>query len=268
MPAINPARLKIRCTEIGEYFSDPQQFVAKLHDLLNFYADRIRRPGEAGAPPPLLPAYHVPAPVLRHLEREITPRAAQYPQAALSLADALWDEKWLEPRLLAAAILGNIPPALPDPILERVQTWGVGCKEALLQKELFTRGVSQIREHHQEEFLRVIGDLMANSKKDAQRGGLYALIPLLEDENFQNLPVVYHMLSTMLKREETGLQSEIVAIVSALSKRSEQETVFFLQETLLTAADPRITRVVRRSLSFFSEENQKRLREKLRKKRL
>ena len=68
MPAINPARLKNSCSEIGEYFSNPQQFVAELHNLLNFYANRVRRPGEAGTPPPLSPAYHAPPPVLRHLD--------------------------------------------------------------------------------------------------------------------------------------------------------------------------------------------------------
>ncbi|MEA2008008.1 MAG: DNA alkylation repair protein [Chloroflexota bacterium] len=264
MPAINPAHLKTHCAEIGHYFTDPQQFIAKLHGLLNFYADRIRRPGEAGTPPPLIPAYHVPAPVLRYLEREITPRVTQYPQAALSLTDALWSEEWLETRLLAAAILGRVPPISPNPILERVQKWGAGCKESLLQKALFTQGISQIREHYQEEFLRVINNLLENPEKDAQREGLYALIPLLEDANFQNLPVVYRMLSNLLKNEETGSQSEIVAVVRALAKRSEQETVFFLQEKLLTAAEPRITRVVRLSLPFFSEKYQKRLKGKLR----
>ena len=267
MPAINPARLKNSCSEIGEYFSNPKQFVAELHNLLNFYANRVRRPGEAGTPPPLSPAYHAPPPVLRHLEREIAPRVKDAPQAALALADALWSEEWLETRLLAAAILGEIPLTTPDPILERAKKWGATCKESLLQKALFTQGLSQIREHYQEEFLKIVAGFMANSEKEAQRGGLLALPPLLEDENFQNLPVVYRMLGSLLMNEDAILQNEIVAVVRVLAERSEQETASFLLEKLKTATKPRITRIVRRSLPFFSEKYQDRLKEKLRKDR-
>jgi len=267
MPAINPARLKIRCTKVGTHFSDPYKFITKLHDLLNYHADRIRRPSEVGTPLPLIPAYHVPVPVLRGLEREILPRIKDAPQEALALADALWSEEWLETRLLAAAILGHVLPTSPDPILDRVQKWGADCTEALLQKALFTQGISHIREHYQDEFLRIVSNLVANPKKDTQREGLYAILPLLEDESFQNLPVVYRMLSTILGQEEIGLQSEIVAVVKVLAKRSEQETAFFLQEKLLTSAKPRITRIIRQSLSSFSEDYQNRLRGELRERR-
>jgi len=267
MPAINPARLKIRCTEVGTHFSDPHKFITKLHDLLNFHADRIRRPGEVGTPLPLIPAYYVPIQVLRGLEREILPRIKHAPQEALALADALWSEEWLETRLLAAAILGHVLPTSPDPILDRVQKWGADCTEALLQKALFTQGISHIQEQYQSDFLRIVSDLVANPKKDAQRESLYAILPLLEDESFQNLPIVYRMLSTIMGREETGLQNEIVAVIRILAKRSEQETAFFLQEKLLTAQEPRITRIVRQSLPFFSKEYQSRLREELRQRR-
>lgn len=267
MPAINPALLKIQCAELGEYFSSPQAFIIRLHDLLSFYADRVRRPGEASTPVPLIEAYHVPAPVLRRLERELAPRVKAIPQEGLALADALWEEEWLETRHLAAVILGYIPLTSPDPTLERVQSWGASCQEEGLQRVIFTQGLSEIRPHYQEEFLELVANLMARPEKEAQRGGLYALIPLLEGESFQNLPVVYGMLSRLLRKEETVLKTEIVAVIEQLAKRSEQETAFFLCEKLKTAAGPRITRIVRRSLPFFSEEYEARLRDELRDRR-
>lgn len=264
MAAINPARLKIQCTEIAENFAVPQQFVTNLHKMLNFYADRLRRAGEIGAPPSLLRTYNVSPPVLHYLEREMTPRILEYPQAALVLSDALWEEEWLETRLVAATILGKVALPSPDPILKRVQMWGKACKEPLLQKELFTKGLSSIREQYQEDFLDVIANFVAGSEKELRSGGLYALVPLLEDEKFQNVPRVYRMLDDLLRKKETGLLREITAVVKVLAKRSEQETVFFLQEKFVISAQPRLNRVVRRSLPFFSERYQKMLKEKLR----
>ncbi|MBS1250772.1 MAG: hypothetical protein MAG431_02368 [Chloroflexi bacterium] len=267
MPAIKPARLKIQCAELGMDFSKPRTFIPRLHSLLSFYADRVSRPGEASQPLPLMDAYHVPPPVLRCLEQELAPRVESFPQEALSLADALWEEECLETRQLAAILLSYLPPSASEPILERVRAWGETCQEDRLQRVLYDQGVSKLRRHAQEEFLDLVGELMASPEKASQRGGLYALIPLLEGESFQNLPIVYRMMTKLLKRDETSLETEIVAVIEQLAKRSQQETAFFLREKLATAAKPRITRVVRRSLPFFSEEHETSLRGELREQR-
>jgi hypothetical protein len=74
MPAIHPARLKIQAAQLVERFSTPHSFVSRLHDLLDFYANRAYRPGQSGEPHPLLTAYNVPRPVLHQVERELIPR--------------------------------------------------------------------------------------------------------------------------------------------------------------------------------------------------
>ncbi len=267
MPAINPAQLKIQCTELSESFSNPQAFIPRLHNLLNFYADRVSRPGETSPTPLMINAYHVSPPVMRHLEREIAPLVQSSPLDALSLADALWEEEYLETRHLAAVVLGHISPASPDPILERVQQWMTSCQEGVLQRVIATHGLAKIKSQYPEEYLKLAAALIESTEKSVQRGGLYTLIPLLKEDAFQNLPVVYQMLSRLLNQEKTSLKTEIIAVVEQLAKRSEQETAFFLKEKLLTAAQPRITRIVRRSLPFFSKEYESKLRNELRNKK-
>ena len=73
-----------------------------LHHLLDFYADRARRPGQSGKPAPLIDAYKVHPPVLRHILQELIPLAAENPDAGLALCDALWEQPYLEFRLLAS----------------------------------------------------------------------------------------------------------------------------------------------------------------------
>ena len=109
MPAIQPARLRQLSAELVNAFGSPPAFVRELHGLLDFYADRTRRPGQAGAPPPLIHTYRTPAPVIRQVIQDLTPLVADDPQNALVLADALWEEENLECRLLGIEILGMIP---------------------------------------------------------------------------------------------------------------------------------------------------------------
>ena len=121
MPAINPARLKIQATQIVEKFEYPVEFVTELHDLLDFYADRTRKPGRGGPHLAKIRAYNVPTQVMRQLESLLTPRVTADGDGALALADSLWAEPWLECRLLGLHILGQISLNPPDRIINRIK---------------------------------------------------------------------------------------------------------------------------------------------------
>lgn len=264
MPAINPARLKNQCVETASSFTDPPTFLRKLHALMNFYADRVFRPGESGAPPPLIRSYQVPTPILKNLTRELSPYIAEFPEQSLELADLLWEEKWLETRQLAAMILQEIHLDSPQAILDRVRQWADHCGEEILLEEIFNRGLARVRDEQPRLVLTLAAELLDSGEKHLARGALYALPPLLREEHFEDLPAVFNMLSSFLLTPSRDLVPEIVGVVQSLTGRSEVESVYFLLEELKTAAQPRITRVVRRSLAFFSPENEQRLARALR----
>ena len=148
MPAIQPARMKIKVAQLGEKIRQPEAFVQALHGLLDFYADRTFRPGQSGEPPPLLATYKTPPPVFRQIKREITSLVANDPPAALTLVDALWVEPYIEFRLLAIALLGRIPPLPPEPVLARVQMWIASSPESRLLDAILEQSLAQVRQEY------------------------------------------------------------------------------------------------------------------------
>src|SRR5690349_4772041 len=110
MPAIQPARLKAQVDPIGEEFMQPARCLARLHDLFDFYADRTRRPGQAGSRIPLLPHYNTPTPVIREVQRSLAGYAKDAdPKAAEDLIDAFWADGAFEMRLIAAFLISHAP---------------------------------------------------------------------------------------------------------------------------------------------------------------
>ena len=110
MPAINLAQLKTQTALLSEKFNQPEGFVLQLNVLLDFYTNRTIRSTQI-ARRLSLPTYRTPKPVLRQIQFELAHQAEKQPAQAIALANSLWRAGWLETRLLAAYLLGCIPPA-------------------------------------------------------------------------------------------------------------------------------------------------------------
>jgi hypothetical protein len=264
MPAINPTQLKIQSTELSEKFSQPDQYISALHDLLSLYADRVKRPGQSGSPPPAIDAYHVSPPVLRHIERGVRGKIHTSPEEGLALIDALWEEEWLETRLLAAIFLGYIPSNFREEILSRVRTWVCSCKVDQLLESILHRALSPLRDDQMESYFSFVNELSALTEIKAEKAVLYTLKPLVMDEEFQNLPRIYQYLKPFIQKEDETYLSTLTELVRVLAQRSERETLFFLQHQIPTAPKPKITRLVRGSLIAFSPSSQDVLKEAIR----
>ncbi len=262
MTAINPARLKIQCADLSEYYSTPVKFISGLHDLLGFYAARIRQTSLSRTPL-TLQTYQVPAPVLRAVVNELEESLNEEPDLGLMLIDALWKEEWVEFRQLAIICLGDLPPNKPEKILERIITWLGNCTAEDVRRRIMTRGLTRMVEDKSKTVFDFIGELIKSGSKMDHQAALFGLLAFAENPDFDNLPVVYNLLAEILLTEETGLVKEITALVRALGKRSEQETAYFLERQLAAAAKPRIFRIVRQSMVIFSTENKLILKEGL-----
>jgi hypothetical protein len=92
--------------------------------------------------PPKIKAYHVPSPLLRQLALELNPYAAQDLTHTLAMCEMLWAEPMLEPRLLAAMLLGQAPLTPVEPIFESVQAWAQPLSEDRLLNTLVQQGLS------------------------------------------------------------------------------------------------------------------------------
>src|SRR5574340_682382 len=110
MPAIDLARLRKQAARLAEFFFLPDEFLKHLHEMLEFYVNRSLRKVDNVAPGSVLSTYRTPPIVIRQIELELSDIAADNPAQALDLADLLWDQGYLEMHMLAAFLLGRIPP--------------------------------------------------------------------------------------------------------------------------------------------------------------
>lgn len=264
MPAIQPARLRQQAALLVEQFDQPDAFIRSLHHLLDFYADRTHHPGQAGEPPPLLSAYNVRPPVLRQVLLELTPLAQENPDAALRLCDALWAQPYLEMHLLSAGLLGQLPIEPPVAVMDRVQAWAEQEKDARLITILFDQGMGRLRKESPQLVLQRVEKWLADTEPFIQQLGLRVLLPLAEDPDYQNLPVIFHLIYPLARSIPSGLRPELLDVLAALARRSPQETAYFLRQTWLAIQSPDTAWLIRQSLPAFPTNIQESLRRALR----
>lgn len=260
MPAIQPARLRHQAALLAEQFADPPAYIRNLHYVLDFYSDRARRPGKTGKPGPLLNAYNVRPPVLRMLLQEITPLVQQDIQGGLALCDALWAEPYLECRLLAGMLLGQIPPRPPEEITHRLQRWTTTDLEFFLIEALLSNGIDQLHRQQPQVLLHMIEDWLSSTQTFRQQLGLRALLPLIKDPDFENLPVFFRLIQPLCQNAPVALRPDLLDVLAALAQRSPQETAYFLRQTLMFPDSPDTPWLIRQSLSRFPPEFQANLR--------
>lgn len=264
MPAIQPARLRRQAAVLAERFADPPAYTRGLHYLLDFYSDRARRPGKTGKPGPLLAAYNVRPPVLRMLVQELQPRIQEDMDGGLALCDTLWAEPYLECRQLAAMILGQIPPQPPETITDRLQRWITTDVEFFLIETLLSYGVERLHREHPQAMLRLIESWLDSTKTFQRQLGLRALLPLIKDPVFENLPVFYRLIQPLCQAAPVALRPDLLDVLAALAQRSPQETAYFLRQTLIFPDAPDTPWLIRQSLSQFPPEVQASLRQAVR----
>jgi hypothetical protein len=262
MTAINPARLRIQCAGLGESFQEPSRFVSGLHDLLAFYGARIRQTSLSRTPLSIQ-TYQVPGPVLKALELELDEQISKSPGQVLSLVDALWQEEWLEFRHLAVSLLGNTPGVKTKQVLSRIRSWMINCPTEDIRRQIMTRGLRLLTSEKPDQVLDFLRDLGASEKREDRQAALTGLVPFAENPDFDNFPAILNILRDILLVEETALVKEISTLLVSLQRRSDQETAYFLARQMATASKPRIFRVTRQVLGYFSRESQALLRESL-----
>jgi hypothetical protein len=263
MPAIDIARLKIQAATLVEQFDQPAVFVRELHEILDLYADRTMRMGVVASPVSVLPAYRTPQSVLKQIEMELLPLAATFPEQAMTLTEGLWRDGYLETRLLAASLLGRIHPQTPQ-LLERITSWVSHSRDASLRSALLSTGLNRLRRETPERFLSLLQDWFAASNLRMWPNAIQALIPLLRDREYQNMPPVFDILEPVLQNAPTSLQVELTTLLNELFAASPVETAYFLKKTIFSKRIPGTVLLFRRMLPGLDAKLQSLVREWLR----
>jgi hypothetical protein len=263
MPAVQIARLKHEIADLCDQFEQPLIFKRRLDDLLEFYADRVYRAGQNVPFRPQTPSHHVSALVIQQLELSLRIPCFENKPAALLLADTLWLDPFLEMRRLSVYILGQVTLDPPEPVLQRLQEWAKPQEPGEILKLLFTGGTARLRREMAPRWLESIQVWLDSSNLDRQELGLMALLPIVEDPQFDNLPPIFRMIGPFMVSTKPELLPELQDVLEGLARRSSTETLFFIRQILGSPTPSGITRMIRRLLPLFPPESQTSLKKML-----
>ena len=265
MPAIDLARLKKQTAQLADLFDQPAVFLREHREILDFYVNRSLR-SQGVAPSSVLPTYRTPAVVLRQIETELGPVAERQPIQALELADALWDEGWLETRLLSAFILGRIPPQ-EERLLARLTAWTQAVRDPSVRAALLTTSLTRLRKETPDLFLILVKEWLHPARQRLWSNGIQALVPLISSPDFDNLPPIFEIVEPIIRAAPATLQFDLQELIIMLYQASPDETIYFIQQLLKSTKSPMLAVSLRRMLPEFPTELQASLREMLYKKR-
>jgi hypothetical protein len=260
VPAIQPSLLRQQAMLLAENFDNPSAYKHSLHYLLEFYAERSRHPGQAGKPAPIITAYKVHPPVLRSILQELEPPAIENPEQGLMLCDSLWEEPYLEFRLLAAMLLGKIPPRPPQIIITRLNSWLSPDLEFFLIESLMKFSLILLRKEQPKALMQLISEWLEQKNPFYIQLGLRAILPLIREPEFENVPVFFRLIQPIMSNVPTGLRPDLLDVLAALAERSPQETAFFLQQCLNLPDAQDTPWLIRQSINHFPVEIQNFLR--------
>jgi len=265
MPAIDLSRMRKQATRLAEFFFVPDEFLRHLHEMLDFYVNYTVRKPRPAAPGANLRTYRTPVVVVKQIEQELAAMASQAENsdAALELADRLWDEEWLETRMLAAFLLGSIPPR-EERLLARLTAWTQQLFDADLRTELLNTSLVRLRREAPDVFLGLVSEWLQPQRPALWANGIEAVISAASDPEFHNLPPLMKVIEPVVEAAPAKLQTEIEELILAFYSASPTETSYFVRQVLLDSEDPMTAMTFRRISPSLPMELREEIREFIR----
>lgn len=261
MPAVQLEQLQKEIQALTSSYAQPVEFHRQLIALLERHADLTFRPGQAGKNQlQAVESYHVSPIVLQQIETGLSALISHDPAPALALADELWTDERLEPRTVAAMLIGALPAEQSEQCLERIKAWAQPGTEKPYLTSLFKRGSAGLRRAIPQRWLDTVSQWLSASEPANLRLGILAMLPVIEDRGFENLPAVFKLIGPVLQDYRDANKNELRELLVALSRRSPSETSFFLRQILSLSHNPGLVKLVRACLAEFPEEARTRLR--------
>lgn len=269
MPSIDLARLRKQVSRLIDFFFVPDDFTANLNDMLDSYVDYTVRRKPATAPGAVLRTYRTPAVVVRQIEQGLTPLATapENAEATLDLADRLWDEGWLETCLLAAFLLGCIPPR-EERLMARLTAWTAQVRDPQLRASLLNSSLVRMRKQAPNMFLDLLREWLRPERGRMWADGIQAAVSAVSDPEFKDLPPLLDVIRPVVEAAPSGLQLDLEELVLALYAASPTETSYFIRQVLIETKNPMTAITFRRMSPNFPTELKEEIREFVRGKPL
>ena len=261
MPTINLNRLHDQIQDVLAHVDDPTRFSRKVLDVLEFYADRSKRPGSVAGSLESRNVLNVPKPVLRELKRAIETLPIEETENWVEMAGYLWEAGYREHRYIASVILGL---RADEDMLELAEQWAEQSHDSYELVEVSSIGLRQYRLSHPDTFYGAISRWLNTDSQKVRHLGLLSIQHVLEEGGNEVVPVVLSLLQGASGWASGSSWKTLRSLIENLALSSAPETARFLLKEIEN--EPHNSRrLIQTSLMYFPEVQKHRLEETLKK---
>lgn len=264
MPAIELSRLRTKVTLLTGLIEDPARLLGELLQFYASYSDLTFQSGLFSVKAGNLFAFRTPPLINREIENAFTKFAATSTDRICELIDLLSKCSELEPRQLAATLLGVLPSEHLDQVIPRLTSWVMATTDPEDFTWLFNRATANLRREKPEIWLSLLQQWLETPDDQSRSIAVYGLSSMISDSSLTSLPLIYKHLQPLMLEENTNISPYLETIIERLIEKSETETLYFLKQIIRQSKNQSLIRMIRRSMGLFSPEGQESLKDFLR----
>jgi len=159
----------------------------------------------------------------------------------------------LEPRLLAAFVLGRISPE-EAPLMARLTAWTAQVREPGLRFQLLDASLYRMRKEAPDMFLQMLEEWLRPERQRLWSDAIRAGISAIHDSHFGDLPALMAALQPVVTAAPAPLQLDLEELLVALYEVSPTEATFFIRQVLSEANDAQTAVAFRRMSPSFPSQ--------------
>lgn len=242
------------------------EFISGLHDLLNYYSDRVYHPGETGLVKHSIPTYRVPEPLIPMIARKLLTDVSLKTEDYQRLVDCIWEENWLETKLLAIELARVIYSRKPDILYAYFCEWNQEHLDRTVAQNLGTALLEPIIPVYSAEVLEYLDGWSFDDPRN-NRNAFMMMRVLVDNPEFENLPGIYLIFTKMLRHLNTNVMPDAVRFLTSLIERSPVEAVYYLRQQSVVTTNDLFSNLVRKAANQSPSRYQVELQEILRERK-
>ncbi len=235
MPPIDPAILRRRTAALPGKLPDAEAVALTVRRLLDEYADRTHRASAAVSSSAVANEYKTPAPVVRAITNALRGPLRADPPTALRTVAAIWAGGSREERRIAAELLGQVALAAPADTLALVEIWVPQIESGDTADVLAELGLGPLMLADPPRYLEHARRWAASPIRWVRRFGLAALLPLVNDRQWDNVPAALTVLRPVMTEGDGEVRRAAALVLERLGPKSPAEVSRFLREQAVRA---------------------------------
>ena len=251
MPPVQLSRLRPQVNALMSHYGDEARFIKTLQLIFEQYTEKQNPTNAWMRIDPGIPAYFVSPVVMKELESAMELLARTQPQACVPLAEAMWRLPQYEPKKLAVFLLARMSGEYREEFIRHVRDWyTAGISEALVG-EIIQQSSLRLEILTSREWLNLLESWLLSEDRRTQKIGLRAVQNLLDNRAFQNLPVVFTLVTPLYSDPRITVQKDLTELTRKLVERSQPETASFLISMVELNQKESVAALVRKLLPLF-----------------